>query len=198
MPRRRRIFRPSASPVLSRALRRLLLSAAALIAAGVVAFANLPSDLLRWPPLGTQGPAAVPEHVAARPSAVRVVDGDTLRVGATTVRLMGLDAPERGQTCRRADGTVFDCGAAATDILAGLVHERHVTCRVHGADRYGRSLGVCKAGRRELNRELVAAGYAIARTELPPLQVLEAEARAARRGLWATTFDRPDAWRRNH
>lgn len=198
MPRRRRIFRPSASPVLPRALRRLLLSAVTVLAAAAIAFAGLPSDLLRWPASVARTSAPVPAHVTARPSAVRVVDGDTLRIGATTVRLMGLDAPERGQTCERADGTIFDCGAAATDVLAGLVHERHVTCRVHGADRYGRSLGVCKAGRRELNRELVAAGYAIARTELPPLQVLEAEARAARRGLWATTFDRPDAWRRNH
>jgi len=191
MPRPRRIFRPSGTPTLARGLRRLLLAGFGLIAAIVAAVAGLPSDMLH-------SPAPVSGQVAAEPAAVRVVDGDTLRIGEATVRLMGLDAPERGQTCRRADGTTFDCGAAATDTLAGLVREKRVDCRLRGADRYGRSLGVCEAGGRELNSALVAAGFAVARRELAPLVVLEAEARAARRGLWATVFDLPEAWRRAH
>lgn len=43
---------------------------------------------------------------------VRVIDGDTLEVGAETIRLWGIDAPEGGQRCRRA-GVSYDCGAAA-------------------------------------------------------------------------------------
>jgi endonuclease YncB( thermonuclease family) len=191
MLRPRRIFRSSAPPVLSRTLRRALLSGAGLLAAIVAAVAGLPSDALRAP-----GP--VSGQMAGEAASVRVVDGDTLRIGETTIRLMGLDAPERGQTCRRADGTSFDCGAAATDVLAGLVRDRRVDCRLRGADRYGRSLAICQAGGRELNSALVSSGFALARTELPPLEVLEAEARAARRGLWATAFERPDAWRRDH
>ena len=191
MLRPRRIFRPTGTPALPRALRRVLLAGAGLLAAVVAAVAGLPSDSLRAP-----GP--VSGQMTGDPSAVRVVDGDTLRIGETTIRLMGLDAPERGQTCRRKDGTTFDCGGAATDELARLVRDRRVDCRPRGADRYGRSLAVCTAGGRELNSALVSSGFAVARTELPPLEVLEAEARAARRGLWATAFERPDAWRRDH
>ena len=39
-----------------------------------------------------------------------VIDGDTLRIGATTIRLYGIDAPEKRQTCRSANGTVWHCG----------------------------------------------------------------------------------------
>jgi endonuclease YncB( thermonuclease family) len=42
--------------------------------------------------------------------AVRVVDGDTLDVGGTRVRLHGIDAPEIGQHCNRPDGLRWDCG----------------------------------------------------------------------------------------
>lgn len=192
MLRRRRIFRMSGTPTRSRVWRRLFVALAGLAVAGVIAVGGLPSDLLLRTP-----PADTPGQITAGPSAVRVVDGDTLRVGETRVRLLGLDAPERGQTCRRADGTEFDCGAAATDMLAGLLRDQRVRCRLHGNDRYGRALAVCEAGGRELNSALVTAGFAVARDELPPLKVLEAEARAARRGLWATAFDRPDVWRRS-
>jgi endonuclease YncB( thermonuclease family) len=34
----------------------------------------------------------------------RIVDGDTLDVGAIRIRLHGIDATEAGQTCKRANG----------------------------------------------------------------------------------------------
>lgn len=44
--------------------------------------------------------------------AVRVLDGDTLDVAGTRVRLFGIDAPETAQTCRRS-GRDWGCGAEA-------------------------------------------------------------------------------------
>ena len=40
------------------------------------------------------------------------VDGDSLSVGGTSVRLFGIDAPESRQTCDR-DGTDWGCGEEA-------------------------------------------------------------------------------------
>ena len=41
--------------------------------------------------------------------AARVIDGDTLEIGGTRVRLHGIDAPESAQRCR-ADGRSWPCG----------------------------------------------------------------------------------------
>ena len=47
---------------------------------------------------------------------VRVIDGDSLRVGTTEVRLFGVDAFEGRQVCVR-DGSPWRCGEAAADEL---------------------------------------------------------------------------------
>jgi endonuclease YncB( thermonuclease family) len=42
-----------------------------------------------------------------------VVDGDTLTIGATKVRLEGIDAPETDQVCLNASGVRWTCGIDA-------------------------------------------------------------------------------------
>jgi len=55
---------------------------------------------------------------------VRVIDGDTLEVGAETIHLWGIvSAPEGGQQCKRA-GVSYDCGAGARAALSRLVESR--------------------------------------------------------------------------
>ncbi len=44
--------------------------------------------------------------------AASVVDGDTLRWRGERVWLAGMDAPERRQSCRRAGGAAYSCGAS--------------------------------------------------------------------------------------
>jgi endonuclease YncB( thermonuclease family) len=46
-----------------------------------------------------------------------VVDGDTLAIGATKVRLEGIDAPETDQVCLNAKGIRWTCGIDARDQL---------------------------------------------------------------------------------
>ncbi|MEL6316049.1 MAG: thermonuclease family protein [Pseudomonadota bacterium] len=88
-----------------------------------------------------------------------VRDGDTLEVvpddpasPATAVRLWGIDAPERG-----AAG-----GRESRLALVRLIARRLVVCReVRGQrDRYGRMVGLCRAGGEDLAAALVAAGWA--------------------------------------
>ena len=124
----------------------------------------------------------------------RVIDGDSLRVGAEEVRLEGVDAPELQQTCERA-GRPYPCGEEARAALAGLIERRPVSCRISGRDRYGRSLGHCRVGGEDLGAWLVAAGWAVGYGAYA-----REEAAAHRRGagLWAGSFERPSEWRQAH
>jgi endonuclease YncB( thermonuclease family) len=180
----RRIFRPDPKP------RRWRLPVVALVALSVMLASGigLPPDLM--------GSAPRQQDWSALAAEVRVVDGDTLRLGDRTVRLAKVDAPERGQACSDAAGRAFDCGAAAADALARLVNDRSVVCLVSGRDRFGRGLGLCSAGGAELNAGLVAGGWALGAAGDPGIQALEAEARRGARGLWAGGVTPPEEWRR--
>ena len=127
----------------------------------------------------------------------RVVDGDTLIVAGQRVRLLGIDAPERKQSCRRA-GMRYQCGTEATQALRRLIGRGTVICTIHGTDRYGRALGVCQdANGIDLNGWLVQQGWALAYRRYSTTYVpQEDQAKAARAGIWAGEFVPPWAWRR--
>ncbi|WP_291295233.1 thermonuclease family protein [Elioraea sp.] len=152
------------------------------------------------PPSKPEAEAPLPREIVVRATDVRVVDGDTLKLGDATVRLAGLDAPERGQVCQRANGSRFDCGEAAARHLFTLVRRRGVACGVTGRDRYGRAVGICHADGLDLAEAMVASGWALALAEgrRGPSRygVAEAQARSARNGLWEGRFDTPESWRR--
>jgi endonuclease YncB( thermonuclease family) len=175
--RTRRIFTPSYHP---RRWGRLI--AGAIGAGAVVGLAvALPSDIFSAGPRG--------EELRAANAAVRVVDGETLALDGQVLRLAGIRAPGRGQLCHDVAGRDYDCGAAAAAALARLIAGRDVTCRVQGRDAMGRPLGLCRAGGAELNASMVADGWVLAAATVAALQPLEAAAREARRGLWATAAD---------
>src|SRR4051794_9155643 len=57
------------------------------------------------------------------------IDGDSLRVDGRELRLIGIDAPEYRQTCRRA-GQDEPCGLQARDRLAALLRGGGVSCSI--------------------------------------------------------------------
>jgi endonuclease YncB( thermonuclease family) len=130
------------------------------------------------------------------PTPVTVVDGDSLRTAGGDVRLYGIDAPEYRQSCADASGHDYACGQRAAAYLRSLVGHSGVACRKLEADRYNRAVSVCHIGPMELNTEMVRAGWAVAyaRHSLDYVK-LEAEARRGRRGIWAGTFEEPEAYR---
>lgn len=122
-------------------------------------------------------------------------DGDSLTVAGRRVRLFGIDAPEFDQTCTRG-GQQWACGAAATEHLANLVTGREVRCIATGVDRYDRILARCTVGTTDINRTIVASGHAIAfRRYSADYVSAEDSAKANRRGIWAGTFQMPQAYR---
>lgn len=133
---------------------------------------------------------------AAPVGPARVIDGDTLEIGETRVRLHGIDAPEMGQPCR--DGTeVRDCGRWAAEALRARVEGRVLHCTARDRDRYGRVVARCEAGGEDVAAALVRAGLAFAYRRYS-MDYVEAEkrARADGRGLHGLRIDRPEDHRR--
>lgn len=123
-----------------------------------------------------------------------VIDGDSLELGAEHVRLRGIDAPEFRQLCTARGGLDYACGVQARGALVRLVGAGPVTCSGTRRDRYGRLLADCIAGGRNLNRELVLQGWAVAYGDF---DAEEASAKARGAGIWAGTFVTPQQWRRD-
>ncbi len=124
---------------------------------------------------------------------VRIIDGDTLAVGDVTYRLHGIDAPEAGQTCTTASGSLWQCGDAATAHLIELVDGRSPDCEIRGIDDYDRMLSVCWAGSTELNSQMVLDGYAWAFRRYSE-DYVDAELIAARVGLGIWANPTQTAW----
>jgi endonuclease YncB( thermonuclease family) len=115
----------------------------------------------------------------------RVVDGDTIVLGETRIRLEGIDAPEAGQTCPRRHVGWWACGTEATAALATMIEGRPVRCEPQGLDKYGRVLAVCFLDGQDINAWMVRQGLAWAFVRYSQRYVQqEKEARALRLGIW--------------
>ena len=126
----------------------------------------------------------------------RVTDGDSIKISNTRVRLHGIDAPERNQSCQK-NGRTWRCGSAATSRLRGMVSGREVRCKGNRNDRYGRLLAVCYVDGTDVNAAMVTAGLALAYRKYSSDYVSqERDAKRAKRGLWAGEFVAPWDWRR--
>jgi len=137
---------------------------------------------------------------AVRPagSAYNAIDGDSLRTSREDVRLLGIDAPELYQTCRDARGRQWACGREAHVKLKALVSRGDVRCTATGRDRFKRALAVCSAGAvADLGEVMVRDGFAVDFMN-GRYAGAEAEARRARRGIWAGQFEQPQEWRRRN
>jgi micrococcal nuclease len=126
-----------------------------------------------------------------------VHDGDTVtcldeRGRPQKIRLQGIDAPEHGQPY----------GDAARRALAGKLAGGSVRVEGTARDQHGRLLGTLWIDDRDLNRELVAEGWAWAFggfAAADELVAAEAAARRQRRGLWAQERPvEPRQWRNAH
>jgi len=127
----------------------------------------------------------------------RVVDGDTIWISETKIRLHGIDAPEMKQTCRTSKGKKQLCGLMAKQSLQRLVQGQDVTCKGNQQDRYKRLLAVCYVGPFNINEQMVTDGWALAYRKYSTDYVrAETFAKARREGLWRGEFVPPWEWRR--
>ncbi|MET0334937.1 MAG: thermonuclease family protein [Rhizobacter sp.] len=126
-----------------------------------------------------------------------VTDGDTLWVrpdghAPVKVRLQGIDAPERCQAW----------GSQSQQALSARVLHQRVQVRTRARDDYQRTIGVVQLGGTDVAAQLVRDGHAWSqryRRSLGPYAQQEAEARSARRGLFAAAAAmEPRQFRKTH
>lgn len=158
---------------------RWVVAAAALLWAGAAAQAE---EI--YSPLGA---------ATVRKGPAQAIDGDTLWLEGAPLRLQGLDGPELSQRCGEAA-----CGRLARDWIEQWIAGREVECLGAARDQHSRFVAVCRVGRDNLNRELVAAGWAVAYTKYTDVyQVDEDAAREAGLGLWGLAgFQRPSDYKK--
>jgi len=124
----------------------------------------------------------------------RIIDGDTLDIAGERVRLYGIDAPEAGQTCPGEKAATWHCGEAASRHLRELA-QGAVTCKARERDAYGRLIGTCFSGGRNINALMVREGYAWAFVKYASDYTgEEREAKAAKLGIWAASAPAQPAW----
>jgi endonuclease YncB( thermonuclease family) len=149
------------------------------------------------PALLTLAFLAHPAHAETINGKARVIDGDTIEVAGTRIRLEGIDAPERGQECQDRLRQPYDCGATAVRTLVELTRGQTVSCEPVGLDKYRRTLAICRlSSGLDLNAELVRQGRAVAFRRYSVRYVGDEDAaRASRAGLWQGSFEHPGCWR---
>lgn len=128
---------------------------------------------------------------------VAVIDGDTLDVGGARVRLHGVDAPENAQSCGTGSGAQWACGDWVTQEASLRFAGRKARCETVDIDRYERIVARCAVDGADIGETLVSEGLALAYVEYSrAYEAQEAEARAARRGIWRGEVQAPWDWRR--
>jgi endonuclease YncB( thermonuclease family) len=127
------------------------------------------------------------------PSTAQAIDGNTLKMGGTTYRLWGIDAPELDQRCY-PEG--WRAGLEAARALSAMVERWPVTCVAKSIDANGRTVALCRAAGRDLGAAMVLAGMALASTgESSDYAELEARAMRVRMGMHAHACLAPWEWR---
>lgn len=141
-----------------------------------------------------------PFSISGEIKVTKVVDGDSLRSGPLKIRLHGIDAPERKQTCRTAGGVEWPCGTAATDTMKTIIGTTpQLACTLIDVDRYGRLVMRCRADGADIAETLVAEGLALAYRRFSEDYVAaERAAERAKRGMWQGRFETPWDWRRQN
>lgn len=158
---------------------------------------------LKWPAMS--GLPSLPFSMAK----VTIVEGkagilaaDLVRIGDTTIRLAGLEAPDRDQRCvRTASGNAtrtWPCGEEAREALSRLVRAQTLKCEIGPKNATSIATGACRAGTTDIAEALVRSGHAFAEAGLlSQYRSAESEAKAVKAGLWGSGPDpeRPAVWR---
>jgi len=140
---------------------------------------------------------AVASVYAKTATVVSVVDGDTIKVidetGLTTIRLYGIDSPEKKQAY----------GQAAKDFVETMVTGKTVEISPVNTDKYRRTVAVVMLGTQCLQEQLLLSGYAwvypdyCKKSFCNAWRSLQGISAGNRVGLWADPVPvQPWTWRR--
>ena len=147
------------------------------------------------------------KFIAAEPSKILVIDGDTIKIGREKIRLFGIDAPEIKQVCKNENNDPYPCGIKAKNFLSWLIEDYNknnekIYCYYSERDKYKRIIGECFIGtisKTNINKMMVTNGRAIAYLKYSE-KYLDAQniAKNKKMGIWKGTFDLPEEWRKKN
>src|SRR5258708_22066748 len=137
---------------------------------------------------------ALPDDLAGQAS---VIDGDTLEIHRTRIRLWGIDAPESSQLCRGDDSLQYRCGAKAANDLDAFIARRPVSCTPISLDQYRRTVATCSAAGADVGEWLVRSGLALDWPQYSKgkYDAAQRDAEHADRGMWAGSYVEPWLYR---
>ncbi len=159
-----------------------------LLLAGLIVFSSLS---VQARVAESNGQVAVEQPQIVFTGRGEVVDGDTLWLGIHKIRLDGIDAAERDETCTK-DGKKVACFGLALDELKKLVSGAELKCEID-RDYFGkpkmshnRYLATCHANGVDVARAMVLSGWAKADGYLYRQE--EGQAKISEIGLHAMTL----------
>ncbi len=143
--------------------------------------------------VGLTGKAAADDLIGQ----ASIIDGDTLEIHGTRIRLWGIDAPESSQLCRGEDSLQYRCGAKAANDLAAFIAGRPVTCIPISLDRYRRTVATCSVDGIDLGKWLVSSGLALDWPQYSrgKYDTAQQQAEHAGRGIWTGSYVDPWLYR---
>jgi len=148
--------------------------------------------------------AASAETIAGRAS---VIDGDTLEIHGERIRILDVDAPERGQLCfkklQSIEEGAWPCGLQAALALSDWIGEQTVTCETTTQETTELSktwLARCSVAGQDVAEWLAASGWAVPARKCKCNAIRDAahNARAAQLAIWTSAFTMPWDWRAAH
>ena len=137
----------------------------------------------------------------------RIIDGDSLEINDNKIRLLGIDAPEKKQICKKPYLTIsflnfyknYECGIMVTKKLKKLINNKEIKCISENKDQYNRYLSTCYLKKIDINSWLVKNGYAVAYKKYSKKYILEEEhAKKNKLGIWQGIFQYPEEWRKEN
>ena len=127
----------------------------------------------------------------------RIIDGDTIKMNGISIRLHGIDTPEKKQKCKDINNKFYDCGEMATRRLESIIGSNLVECKKKDKDRYQRIIGECFVNGENVNALMVKEGMGIAYRYYSNDYIEEEEfAKINKRGIWSGQFIEPYQWRK--
>lgn len=139
----------------------------------------------------------------AAPATAQTITGEAeatkpyaFTLGDYTVYLLGVDAPEIGQSCT-IDGDEWECWAASQRQLQTILFEGEVVCEiVVGPDSDNHVIATCTVGGEDIGERFVRSGLAVTLPrETEAYQDAQTAARQDELGLWQGRFTPPSVWR---
>src|ERR1700676_4995812 len=94
----------------------------------------------------------------------KIREGDQVVIGTSRIRLGGIDAPSADQLCLNNSGERWTCGVAAREELIKHVGAKSWTCHPRTTDRRGRTVARCEVEGEDIQKWLVANGWALSFT----------------------------------